>query len=57
MESKPDSLSLFPRSSYFADGCDCGRILPHRGINKISCDQKCKQDNQDKEAVEKHRGF
>ena len=49
MESKPDSLSLFPGSSYFASGCVTGGgILPHRGRNKISCD-KCKQDNQDKE--------
>ena len=40
MESKPDSLSLFPGSSYFASGyVTGGGILPHRGRNKISCDK------------------
>ena len=57
MESKPDSLSLFPRSSYFASGCVTGDgILPHRSINKISCDKM--QTGQPRQGdVEKHRGF
>ena len=57
VESKPDSLSLFPRSSYFASSYVTGdRIIPHRCIHKISC-KKCKQDNHDKEKWRRINNF